>query len=213
MEIENKSDTEVYLTSERSNVSYVMDVATELYARSKFVLVMAGDSATSARTYGAIAMGAIPVFVNFKIVSKKQETTLFERPPGAEGPFQTAFFRTLNWPSFSIQYVQEMHPCPIIKVIGPYTKPCPIDAHIPLAGIIRRLRTVSASRISSMQEQLEKVRDFMLYSYDDGEVPTRSGLSAFDAVLRELAALRPYSRTCVREPVPEGFDTGIIGTD
>jgi hypothetical protein len=47
-------------TRQRDHIDEVMAEVVGLYARSVFTFVMAGDSATSARTFSAVSMLSIP---------------------------------------------------------------------------------------------------------------------------------------------------------
>jgi hypothetical protein len=81
----------VFEVKDRSNISLAMENAVDLYESCTFAIVVRGDSATSARAYSAIAMGAIPVFIGFNVV-------------GSKVMFQLPFANTLDWSKFSLNF-------------------------------------------------------------------------------------------------------------
>jgi hypothetical protein len=200
--------------SSRSNITETLDTAASLYANSTFVLVLSGDSLTSARAYTAISMGAIPVFCSFQVASqsrmaedrrsaveqrKRQHPELITEGEvvGRRRPLQLAFYNTLDWRKFSVQYV--LH-TPMKKLglrsISEETKPAALEFQYD--AILQALRKIPDERVVSLQKGVLSVRNSLLYNYEDAEYDLPAETTAFDMVMKELEYRRHYAKTCNR---------------
>jgi hypothetical protein len=211
--LEEASDCAVYNPMDRCNITETMDMAATFYENSTFAPVVVGDSRTSARAYCAIAMGAIPVFINFQVTSSNfrivedrrpvAERMMGEHPElvGEEGetisqyfPVELAFSNSLNWDTFSVQLLVhvEKRGKQTITVTA-RTKPVVRKQDYEAALVL--LRNISDERVLSMQRELLKTRESFLYDYD---APTEG--SAFDMLTKELGHRLHYAETCNRQP-------------